>query len=210
MRRVVAVLLCFSMLLTMILAISYAKEFPDVDSSHWGLPYISKLSDEGIINGYNDGTFKPEGTVKRSEFLKLVMASCIPEGIDLAEVPQPFDHWAASYVGLAEIYAVVDEGFYTLENIEEPITRLEMARIIANADIGMRNSKLEEAKEGLLFIDIGNLDAMDTLLISHCVAKELIKGYEDGTFKPSKTMTRAEAATMIYRFCGFKAEEGNK
>ena len=73
MKRIFALLLCFSMVLSMICTISYAKEFPDVDSSHWAIEYISKLSDEGVINGYDDGTYRPEGTVKRSEFLKLVI-----------------------------------------------------------------------------------------------------------------------------------------
>ena len=203
MKRVIALLLSFSVLLSMISAICYAKEFPDVDASHWGLPYIDKLSDEGIINGYNDGTYKPEGTVKRSEFLKLVMASCIPDDIDFDDVPSSFDHWAAPYAWLAESYGIIEAGEYTLENVEEPITRLEMARLIGKADLNVKESGIEKTSGDVTFIDIGDLNPIDFTYIDHCVASGLIKGYDDGTFKPEKTMTRAEAATMIYRFCGY-------
>ena len=53
MKRIIALLLSISTVLAMCSTICMAKEFPDVDSSHWALPYIDKLSDEGIINGYN-------------------------------------------------------------------------------------------------------------------------------------------------------------
>ena len=199
MKRIFALLLCFSMVLSMICTISYAKEFPDVDSSHWAIEYISKLSDEGVINGYDDGTYRPEGTVKRSEFLKLVMAAVWPSYLDLEEVPAPFDHWAAPYVGLAEIDGVLEKGEYTLENIEEPITRIEMAKIIAKADMYEKYNSAQYGEQ-LGFLDIGELDTEDRLLLTHAYVSGLIKGYDNGTFKPNKTMTRAEAATMIYRF----------
>jgi len=199
MKRLIALLLSISMLLAMFTTVCYAKEFPDVDSSHWALPYINKLSDEGVINGYDDGTFKPEGTVKRSEFIKLVMAAVWPVYVDLDEVPTNFDHWVAPYVAMAEIDGIIDAGEYTLENVEEPITRLEMVRIITNADIYEKGN--DPKFDGLLpFVDIGSMELMDRSLLTHAVTRGLIKGYDDGTFKPEKTMTRAEAATMIYRF----------
>ena len=40
----------------------------------------------------------------------------------------------------------------------------------------------------------------DLLLLKHACSKELITGYTDNSFKPFNNMTRAEAATMIYRF----------
>jgi len=201
MKRIVAVLLTFIIVFSMVSSVCFAKEFPDVDSSHWALEYINKLSDDGIINGYDDGTFKPEGTIKRSEFLKLVMASVMPDDLDVDEIPQPFEHWAAGYVGLAQNFGIIDEGDFTLDNIEEPITRIEMARIVAKADLYLKGSTTGEVNpDEVLFIDVGELNPVDLFLLQHCVSTELIKGYEDGTFKPAKTMTRAEAATMIYRF----------
>ncbi|MBR6253581.1 MAG: S-layer homology domain-containing protein [Clostridia bacterium] len=201
MKRFIAILSSFIMIFTLIGSACFAASFPDVDESHWAFQYITKLSDDGVINGYQDGTYKPEGTVKRSEFLKLVLASVMPKDVDVDEIPTPFDHWAAGYVGIAQNYGVINEGEYTLDNIEKPITRIEMARIIANADIIMKESSISKSSgDTVLFIDIGELSPQDLLLMDHCVSSGLIKGYEDGTFRPEKTMTRAEAATMIYRF----------
>ena len=203
MKRFVAILGSLIMIFMMLCSTCLAAGFPDVDESHWAFEYISKLSEDGIINGYQDGTYKPEGTVKRSEFLKLVLASVMPKDIDVDEIPRPFDHWAAGYVGIAQNYGIINEGEFTLENIEKPITRVEMARITANADIIMKDSPISKnSGDDVLFIDIGELSPQDYLLMEHCVASGLIKGYEDGTFRPEKTMTRAEAATMIYRFIG--------
>ena len=201
MKRFIAVFCSFAMIFTFICSTCFAIDFPDVDASHWAFEYISNLAEKGIINGYNDGTFKPSGTVKRSEFLKLVMASVMPEDVDPDEIPSTFDHWAAGYVAIAESYGIIKTGSFTLDNIEKPITRIEMARIVGNADIIMKSNPISKVSgDDILFIDIGNLNADDLILLEHCASSGLIKGYEDATFKPDKTMTRAEAATMIYRF----------
>jgi len=199
------VLLFTFLVLTLFTSLSFANEFPDVDASHWAHQYIDELSTKKVINGYTDGTYKPGGTVKKSEFIKLVMATCWPVYIDVDEVTGGIDHWSGPYIRFAEANNVVKTGEYTLENVEEPITRLEMARIVANADIMMLHTNTQFSQE-LAFNDVNDLGLNDKYLLSHTVSRGLITGYEDGTFKPEKTMTRAEAATMIWRF--MKAKEG--
>ncbi|AUG56476.1 S-layer homology domain-containing protein [Acetivibrio saccincola] len=39
---------------------------------HWAQKYIEKLSDSGYINGYPDGTFKPQNSIKRAESVALI------------------------------------------------------------------------------------------------------------------------------------------
>ncbi len=41
--------------------------FPDVNASHWAVGYISNAINSGLINGYLDGTFRPENNVKLEE-----------------------------------------------------------------------------------------------------------------------------------------------
>lgn len=204
MKRAVAVVLSVATIMMIICSVCLAKEFPDVESSHWAYKYIDELSDQNIINGYEDGTYQPGGTVKRSEFLKLTIAACMPKGIDPEELMTPFDHWAAPYVWYAEERGVIKSGEYTKENIDEPITRLEMARLISNADILVKSTPSETKTPKTEFSDIMSLSDEDYDLLCHAVNRGLIKGYEDYTFKPDQTMTRAEAATMIWRFNGGK------
>ena len=188
----------------LICSVCLAKEFPDVESSHWAYKYIDELSNQNIINGYEDGTYQPSGTVKRSEFIKLVIAACLPEDEDVDDIPKSFNHWAAPYVWFAEQYGVVAKGEYTKDNIEEPITRLEMVKLISNADLLLLENAVLDERPEQEFMDVADLSDEDYYLLCHAYNKGLVKGYEDFTFKPDQTMTRAEAATMIWRFNGGK------
>ena len=60
----------------------YAISFKDINSSHWAYKYVIELSANKVINGYTDGTFKPESTITRAEFIKLVVMAALPEWID--------------------------------------------------------------------------------------------------------------------------------
>ena len=146
-----------------------------------------------------DGTFNPSGTIKRGEFLKLVMTSCMPKGGSIDEIPKEMNHWASGYVTLAELYGVIEKGTITINNIEEPITRIEMVRMITKADIIMEGNG-QQFGEKVIFKDIGTMDRDSLYLLRHAVSRGFITGYDDGTFGPERTMTRAEAATIIYRF----------
>ncbi len=197
--KVIGVTLLTSMISIINLPTAFAINFSDVESNHWAYNYISTLTDSKVINGYNDGTFRPNGTITNGEFIKLVMASCMPPYIDISEAEPNFNHWAAPYVWLAETYGLIDTNDINAETVDLPITRIEMVRLISKADIIMKNNPQQFETE-TEFMDVAMLQLNDLYLLRHAVSRGLITGYTDGTFKPDQTMTRAEAATMIYRF----------
>lgn len=178
-----------------ILAIS----FKDLQSSHWAYKNIMALTTNKVINGYTDGTFKPEGTITNGEFIKLVVMAGLPEWIDIDDAESNMNHWAGKYVWIAERYGVIKTGSIGLNNIDNPITRIDMVRIISKADLLMKGNELATSKK-VTFNDVLSLNNDDLLLLKHAVSKSLITGYTDGSFKPYNNMSRAEAATMIYRF----------
>lgn len=180
-------------------SIVVAVSFKDMNSSHWAYKYVMTLTNNNVINGYNDGTFKPEGTITNAEFIKLVVMAALPEWIDMNDAESNFEHWASKYVWVAERYGLIKTGSITLENIDVPITRIEMVRIIVKADLTMKGNSLETS-EKVKFKDVISLNSDDLLLLKHACSKNLITGYTDNTFRPQSNMTRAEAATMIYRF----------
>jgi hypothetical protein len=45
--------------------------FSDLNDTHWAYESITKLVDAGIIQGYPDGTFQPEGYITRAELVKI-------------------------------------------------------------------------------------------------------------------------------------------
>ncbi|MFI3211535.1 MAG: S-layer homology domain-containing protein, partial [Peptostreptococcaceae bacterium] len=47
--------------------------FPDVATSHWAYDYITDYAQRGILDGYQDGTFKPNQNITRAEFMKVMV-----------------------------------------------------------------------------------------------------------------------------------------
>lgn len=176
-----------------------AISFKDLSHSHWAYKNIISLANDKIINGYENGTFMPNGTITNAEFIKLVVVAGLPKFIDMNDAESNMEHWAGKYIWIAERYGIIKSGAITLYNINNPITRIEMVRIISRADMLIKGNNLN-TKNKLPFRDVISLNNEDLLLLKHAYSKGLVNGYTDNTFMPYSNMNRAEAATMIYRF----------
>ncbi len=188
----------FLMLLAVVVisSVSFAAEFSDI-SGHWAKQYVTELADKGVINGYEDGTFKPEGEIKKGEFLKLIMCASLPDADFTTDTPK-YNHWADGYIEMAEFKGVIDDGWVNETTANEVITRREMVYILGKCDILLKEYGLKSGPVELF--DIDDMSADEIKMLSHCVSRGLIAGYEDYTFRPDKTLTRAEVATIIWRF----------
>ena len=99
----------FSVLLLLILALggapglvlpASALSFSDVAPEHWAYEDISLLTDTGIINGMGDGTYAPEETLTRGQYIKLVTSvmgcSAQNDGFTVTDVWA--EHWVYPYM----------------------------------------------------------------------------------------------------------------
>ncbi|MGN0182062.1 MAG: S-layer homology domain-containing protein [Candidatus Ornithomonoglobus sp.] len=106
--------------------------FSDVGSTFWGAPYIQAAVSAGIVNGYIDGTFRPDGTVTYEEAITMMLRVLGYESSD----------FGASYpygqVGMANNLEMT-ENMYA--DIGEPLTRRQVAHLVCNTlDTSMKAS----------------------------------------------------------------------
>lgn len=84
--------------------------FPDVPVNYWAFPAVSQLVDKGVINGYPDGTFKPENRVTRAEFAKMILLAFNLKPVPVQDSIFPdvsISHWASPYIESAVAYGLV-------------------------------------------------------------------------------------------------------
>ena len=110
-KRALALFMSLVFVLTSAISISAtAADFSDVDEKHMYNEAITTLVEDGIVNGYEDGTFKPDNTITRAEFSKLLAAASAPSGTmfsatttkfsDVADSTSP-SAWAIPYIAYA-------------------------------------------------------------------------------------------------------------
>lgn len=100
--------LVFSTLLICVLGIN-ALAYEDINSDYEFYTQITVLSDEGIIDGYDDGSFKPDNPISRSEFAKMFCnALNITETTGLQFYDVPENHWAKSYIDALSSSNIID------------------------------------------------------------------------------------------------------
>ena len=120
------------LLLSCVIPVSAGSLFSDVPEGIWYETYVTQLSQKGVVNGYPDGTFRPDGTVTWGEALKLILLAA---GYTPHE--QVTDHWASGYLSTAVGGGFLPEtGDYPLD---APITRLAVAQLAARA-MGLYNT----------------------------------------------------------------------
>lgn len=114
----------------------YTPSFPDVAAGAWYTDCVGFLQQEGLIEGYPDGTFHPDEPISRAEFTAMAVRFEALQEKQQAQFPDVTEsHWAYGYIGQA-------------------------------------------------------------------VAQGWINGYEDHTFRPDSSISRAEATAIVHRMLG--------
>ena len=200
MKKVLFVLLICTLLLS---SFALAKEFPDVASTHWAYNYINELSNRGVINGYEDGTYRPNGTVTRAEFLKLMVCTDETRVSLLDDLENmyhmKFDTWYEKYTKISSKILK----FKFDDNMNDPVNRLEMARIIKDFAVYDKISN-SGSSSSVDFNDVKLLSPNDQNTIIFVRDLGIINGYEDDSFRPTNNMTRAEVSAVILRYTNQK------
>ncbi|MDQ0885564.1 L-asparaginase type II [Paenibacillus sp. V4I9] len=178
---------------------TYGTQSIGVDPSdiakHWAEVTIGKAIKDGIVSGYPDTSFKPNKNVTRAEFAVMLMNGLKPvsEGAKLAFTDEKeIGTWAKNAVAQA-----VKAGF--IQGYEdgtfrpnEPITRTEMASMIA----GAMNLKADpSAATG--FTDDQEIPLWGKGAVIALKQAGVISGNENNQYAPSGSTTRAEAVTVI-------------
>ena len=189
-----------SFVLCMLMFVGVASGFSDLEKDHWAREIIERVSTErpDVIKGYPDGTVRPEGTVTREEFVKMVVTGKGLEKQDdsKADFVDIENKWSEGY-----IHAAVKDGIVTPDKAHssfspaDEITREDMARYTVKA-LGYNVTGADEPE----FDDREDISTGYEKYVSVAVEKELIKGYPGNTFKPKDSLTRAEAFTVICRY----------
>ncbi|SHH32376.1 S-layer homology domain-containing protein [Caloranaerobacter azorensis DSM 13643] len=173
-----------------------ANRFSDM-GNHWANVTVGKLVELGILDGYGDGTFRPNNTITRAEFAKVVRTSLRLDTIKGNSFNDTKKHWAKD-----EIHTLVKKGIILPseygDNYEpdKNITRIEMAKMIVRA-VGLDEKAKELAGQKTKFNDDNTIKSEDKGYIIIASQNGIINGYPDNTFKPCGEATRAEASQMI-------------
>ncbi|MBQ9314548.1 MAG: S-layer homology domain-containing protein [Clostridia bacterium] len=155
----------------------------------------------GFIEGYEDGSFRPDNPITRAEFIKMLMGLATNRTFNFETIPSSYHNWAGKFVTLAEMQGVIEKGKYTEKDLEQPITRIEVICMLAKVQIKMKG--IPQSQLGhLIYTDIDGLTKEEKGLLLHAASYDLLEGMKDGTMKeiePNKNITRAETARALVR-----------
>ena len=168
--------------------------FSDVNPGDWFYDNVMDAAENGYISGMGDGTFNPTGATTRAQFASMIANAMGYEANPDAK--SAFPDVADDFWGKAAINFCVENGILSgyddgTFQPNKAITRQEAASILRNA------FELTETTDEL-FPDDSAIAGWAKESVYLVKAAELMKGDAGtGNFRPTSTITRAEAASIL-------------
>ncbi|BBH23215.1 hypothetical protein Back11_45600 [Paenibacillus baekrokdamisoli] len=179
--------------------IEHTSTLSDIGTS-WAKDKIKILANKKIINGYEDGTFKPNGDVTRAEFAFIIAKglglNADSSAIKFSDVSK--EAWYAGVVGAMSsrgfISGYVDGSFKADQKITREEEAIILGRVLTylNKDVKPSLSVLDK------FRDRTSISEYAKSSVAALVELKIINGNTQGNLDPQGFATRAETATMIY------------
>ncbi|MCD7853595.1 MAG: S-layer homology domain-containing protein [Oscillospiraceae bacterium] len=190
-----------------------ASSFSDVVSGHWAYNYVEYCYGQGIVEGVGDGKFDPDATLTRAQFITMMGRATYESEVQAQTISS--DSWYSGYVRYLSNKGYLD-GIATDEaSLNQGMPRQEMAQLLYNLCdngeivVGLYSSEYEgEVTVSGVSINVDMLDYISDAgsigsqykdAVEYCYYVGLLTGFEDGTFQPNGTVTRAQACAVVNR-----------
>lgn len=190
-----------------------AKSFSDVTKEwSWAESAITEMSDMGLINGYEDGTFRPAQSVTHLEALALfarAMGSASETNADIVQLA--VDQYKDKLKGYSLNYGTEEIAFllyrgalkeseldtYLSANVKDtPMKRYEAAIIITKA-MGAESTATSNLLTDLSYGDAKEIPPEAVQYVYYVTQQELMQGMDGNVFSPNTEVRRSEIAVML-------------
>ncbi|WP_238653631.1 carbohydrate binding domain-containing protein [Paenibacillus piscarius] len=173
-------------------AIGNLKAFTDVGAGHWAVSALQRWSRSGVLNGYGDGSFRPDQQVTRAEFAAMMnrifgyreLAAVLPADVAGAA-------WYKQDIAKAVAAGYLSAGADQHIQPEASLKRGEAAVALQKIFRLETGNSAKAVYSDLAGADSEVISAADVL-----TAAGYMKGYPGGLFKPDGKITRAELAKL--------------
>lgn len=180
--------------------------FPGLDlgggaSAHWAESYLTQLVEWGLVRP--DQVTQPDKQLTRADFMAITNRAYGYSD----QGPTPFEDikesdWFYDDVEIAYTNKYIKGTSETTASPNDTLTRETAATILG------RNMMMEEsAGEILDFTDARDISFWSKGVIKSSLEHYLVGGYDDGTFRPQKSVTWGEMAAMLTRIVGTPLQE---
>lgn len=186
-----------------------AATFTDINEVSWASSTIQAVSDKGLINGYEDGTFRAKNNVTYSEAMVMIYNLMDKTGnlkasatntlpiyqsvLNTYKIPT----WSQSTVayGLsAQILMAADLPKFTTDGVSNPATRQDVAVMFGRA----LSEKYDiYAGTGVNYNDVWRISDEAMPYVDLLTRLGIVTGDDNGNFNPTANITRAEMAVIM-------------
>ena len=185
-----------------------ALAFPDVSEDYWAASQINLLSEQGVIVGYPDGTFKPDANVTRAEFAAMAIRALgqqhtkIAQPITYADVDE--NYWAYQDIQKAVYFDLISNSKENdLFRPEDSVSRAESLSVAVNA-LTTETISPDKAKEVIerryidantipewFLIPAGKAEILGMIVVAPSAKKAALEA--------DRPATRAEVAAILFK-----------
>lgn len=175
-----------------------AISFSDLDQVAWAAESIQALAEKDIINGYEDGTFRGNDSVKREEFIKMLVLSfdLLDNNSECAFDDVSKDGWYYTYLASAVNAGIVQGMEDGTAGIGLTMTRQDLAVMVFRVmnELGIT---VESAGTQTAFTDDADIAEYARESVTALQQAGILSGFEDGSFHPAEAVSRAQAAKVL-------------
>ncbi len=173
-----------------------SHDFADIDESMWAAEALSFMRKRGIMVG--DGiNVRPNDTVTRGEFSKILVTSFNLSGINTTAFSDSYEKWWSEYADIAAACGIMNGMGDGSFGGDTSITR-EMLAVTIDRVLAVKGIELYEQNETGEFSDSDVAEKYAREAIQRLAKKGVISGIGNNLFAPKLTVTRAEAAQIVY------------
>ena len=180
-----------------VVAFSDHTTFSDISQDAWYAQDVATCAKFEIVKGYDDGTFKPEKSVTRGEFMCM-----LANASETLVIPAAPGHWAAKYYNALngeKVFAGLNLS-NSSASLNTNISRYEMAVMVVNFLVNDQwESDIKAISPEKVISDYNTIPASYRSDVVQVYGKGIISGYGDGSFRGTDELTRAQCCVVIER-----------